>query len=91
MPKDTVEELRGKLNKIYLRLAYGKSDIEKTKREVDEILTTAYNMGVEVGREDERFETREILSCIRKIAENSSISLDNYIVGQTPPLPDDKI
>ena len=32
------EWARNKLNKTYLRLAYGKSDIEKTKKEVDGIL-----------------------------------------------------
>lgn len=35
----TIETVRSKLNKIYLRLVYGKSDIEKTKQEVDELLT----------------------------------------------------
>lgn len=34
-----VEEIIKKLNKVYLRLAYGKSDVETAKKEVDEILT----------------------------------------------------
>ena len=37
-PERGIEEIRQKLNKVYLRLAYGKSDIETAKKEVDEIL-----------------------------------------------------
>ena len=37
-PLERIEEIRQKLNKVYLRLAYGKSDIETAKKEVDEIL-----------------------------------------------------
>jgi len=38
MTHKNIEEARNKLNKIYLRLAYGKGDIEKTKQEVDAVL-----------------------------------------------------
>ena len=38
--EEVVEDTRTKLNKAYLRLAYGKSDITKTKQEVNNILTT---------------------------------------------------
>ena len=34
------EIARNRLNKVYLRLAYGKSDIATAKQEVDEILTS---------------------------------------------------
>ena len=41
MTNEHIEEVRKKLNTIYLRLAYGKSDINKTKQEVDLILSEA--------------------------------------------------
>jgi hypothetical protein len=36
--------------------------------------------------EAEREETREILKCVRQIIEINATNLDNYIIGQTPPL-----
>ena len=38
MNEEIKEQAREKLNKSYLRLAYGKSDIETTKQEVNKIL-----------------------------------------------------
>jgi ribosome-binding ATPase YchF (GTP1/OBG family) len=52
--REVIEEVRQKLNKVYLRLAYGKSDIETAKKEVDEIL----HQELQKAREEERKKNR---------------------------------
>ena len=56
-----MEYARNKLNKTYLRLAYGKSDIQKTKKEVDDILNE-----IITSRDTYWKETinKELLSCV---------------------------
>ncbi len=61
-PPERIEEIRQKLNKVYLRLAYGKSDIETAKKEVDEIL----HQELQQAREEERERIKRYIQKRRK-------------------------
>lgn len=66
-PPERIEEIRQKLNKVYLRLAYGKSDIETAKKEVDEIL----HQELQKAREEERERIIKIINDVGYVnAEN---------------------
>jgi len=75
--EEIVEESLNKLNKVYLRLAYGRSDIVKAKQEVNDILTQT--LQAERQRREEAVEIgkRELVEYIDNIRNHDSCECDN--------------